>query len=71
MPGVRPGHERHDGGGADGDVLAATEHAVDEATHEGGVETVLGRKVRHCGVGDPCHGSLSTSAAGCRAHPGG
>ena len=46
------GHERHDGRGADGDVLAAPEHAVGEAAHEGRVEPVLGRQPRHNGVSD-------------------
>ena len=46
------GHESHDGGGADGDVLAAPEHAVGEAAHEGRVEAVLGRQPRHNSVGD-------------------
>ena len=47
-----PCHDSHDGGGADGDVLAAAEHAVGEAAHEGGVEAVLGREPGHDGVGD-------------------
>ena len=51
--GVHAGHERHDGGGADGDVLATPEHQVHEAAHEGGVEAVLGREAGHDGVGDP------------------
>ena len=50
--GVDAGHQGHDGRGADGDVLAATEHAVGEAAHEGGVEAVLGREPGHDGVGD-------------------
>ena len=50
--GVDAGHQRHDGRGADGDVLAAAEHAVGEAAHEGGVEAVLGREPGHDGVGD-------------------
>lgn len=47
------GHESHDGGGPDGDVFAAPEHAVSEAAHEGRVKTVLGRQTGHNGVGDP------------------
>ena len=50
--GVHAGHQGHDGGGADGDVFAGPEHAVDETSHEGGVEAVLGRQPRHHGVGD-------------------
>ena len=49
---MHAGHERHDGGGPDGDVLAAPEHAVHEAAHEGGVEAVLGRQPGHDGIGD-------------------
>ena len=45
-------HERHDGGGPDGDVLGAPEHDVDEAAHEGGVEAVLRLQARHQRVGD-------------------
>ena len=49
---MHAGHERHDGGGPDGDVLDAPEDAVHEAAHEGGVEAVLGRQVGHERVGD-------------------
>ena len=35
------GHERHDGRGTHGDILGAAEYAVNEATHEGRVETIL------------------------------
>ena len=49
---MHAGHERHDGGGSDGDVLAAAEHAVHEAAHEGGVEAVLGRQPGNDGIGD-------------------
>ena len=68
--GVDTGHQRHDGRGADGDVLkpvlsllymctvlshlAAPEHAVGEAAHKGGVQAVLGREPGHDGVGDTC-----------------
>ena len=45
-------HQRHDGGGPDGDVLGAPEHDVDEAAHEGGVEAVLRLQARHQRVGD-------------------
>ena len=45
-------HERHDGGGPDGDVLGAPEHDVNEAAHEGGVEAVLRLQARHQRVGD-------------------
>ena len=49
---MHAGHESHDGGGSDGDVLDAPEDAVHEAAHEGGVEAVLGRQVGHESVGD-------------------
>ena len=49
---MHAGHERHDGGGPDGDVLAAPEHAIHEAAHEGGVEAVLGRQPGNDGIGD-------------------
>ena len=55
-----PGHDGHDGGGADGDVLGAAEDAVAEAAHEGGVEAVLGGQARHDGVGDTLGGLLVT-----------
>ena len=45
-------HERHDGRGADGDILAAPEHAVGEAAHEGRVQAILWREVCDKGIGD-------------------
>ena len=51
-----PGHDGHDGGGADGDVLGAAEDAVAEAAHEGGVEAVLGGQAGYDGVGDTLEG---------------
>ena len=50
--GVHAGHERHDGGGADGDVLTGTKHTVNKTSHEGGVQAVLRRKTGNNSVGD-------------------
>ena len=60
---MHAGHERHDGGGPDGDVLAAAEHAVHEAAHEGRVEAVLGRQPGHDGIGDTLGQSGMSTAA--------
>ena len=51
--GVDAGHQSHDGGGADSDVLGAPEDDVHEAAHEGRVEAVLRLEACHDGVGDP------------------
>ena len=52
MLGVHAGHQGHDGGGADGDVFTGAEDAVDETSHEGGVQAVLRWQPGHYGVGD-------------------
>ena len=51
-----PGHEGHDGGGADGDVFRAPEEDVDEASHEGGVESILRRETGNQSIGDTWRG---------------
>ena len=50
--GVLPGHEGHDGGGADSDVLRGAKHDVDETSHEGGVQPVLRRQSGNQSIGD-------------------
>ena len=50
--GVDAGHQSHDGGGADGDIFTAPKDAVNETSHEGGVEPVLRREPSHHGIGD-------------------
>ena len=52
--GVEAGHQGHDGSGPDGDVFRAAEDDVDETSHEGGVQAVLGRQAGHESVGDTC-----------------
>ena len=49
-PGVVVGHDGHDGGGADGDLLGSAQQAVSEAWHEAGVEAVLHGQAGEGGV---------------------